>query len=214
MKGFYGFWHRILAEPVRFVFNIRVVGKENEPKDDDGRYLVCANHMSAGDPVWLCAAFSHHQLHFMAKAELFKIPLLRGLIRLLGAYPVARGSADISSLRTTVSLLKNGEWVGIFPQGTRRKGLNPADTPVKSGVGMIAVRAETNIIPVFIETKKFVSSPFCKKVIHIGEPIKYETIRDMHSEHNGYSEISNYIFGEVCALGGLKKTCGASQNDE
>lgn len=203
MKGFYGFWHRVLAAPVRFIFNIKIVNGEYEPRPEDGAYLVCANHMSAGDPVWLCAVLRRQQPHFMSKAELFRIPLLGWLIRKLGAYPVERGSADISSLRTTINLLKEGKCVGMFPQGTRRKGENPLNTPVKSGVGMIAVRAGVQILPVFIKTKSFSSSPFRRKTVIFGKPIPYEVIGEMHSERLEYQKISQFIFNEVCALGGL-----------
>ena len=172
MKGFYGFWHRILAGPLRFLCNIRIEGSENEPRPEDGAFLVCANHTTAGDPVWLCASLRRQQPHFMSKAELFKIPLLGGLIRLLGAYPVERGSADVSSLRTTVNLLHDGKCVGMFPQGTRRPGVDPATTPVKSGVGIITVRGGVQILPVYIKTKKFRAGVFCRKNIIIGGIIR------------------------------------------
>lgn len=201
MKGFYGFWHRILAGPVRFLCNIRIEGSENEPRPEDGAFLVCANHTTAGDPVWLCASLRRQQPHFMSKAELFKIPLLGGLIRLLGAYPVERGSADVSSLRTTVNLLHDGKCVGMFPQGTRRPGVDPATTPVKSGVGIIAVRGGVQILPVYIKTKKFRAGVFCRKNIIIGKPIPYGTIAAMHDEHLEYSRIAAYIFEQVCSLG-------------
>lgn len=203
MKGFYGFWHRILAGPFRILFNIKVEGKENEPSPESGAFLVCSNHISAGDAVWLCASLRRQQPHFMAKAELFKIPLLSGLIRLLGAYPVERGSADIASLRTTVNLLKDGKCVGMFPQGTRHKGKNPLETPVKSGAGIIAVRGEVQVLPVFIQTKNFRSTLFGRKKIIIGKPIPYDKIAEMHAAKLEYNKISGYIFDQICKLGEL-----------
>jgi len=202
MDRFYRICHRLVAAPIRLVFRIRVTGRENEPAPDAGGYLVCANHMSAWDPVWLGAAFRKRQLHYMAKEELFKIPLLRGLIRALGTYPVRRGVADMTSIKNTISILVSGRCVGMFPQGTRRKGENPLDTEVRSGVGMIAHRAGADVLPVFIRAKGYISAPFAKKEIIIGEPISHSTIAKMREAHAGYKEVAEFIFGRVCALGG------------
>lgn len=201
MKGFYGFWHRVLAGPFRLLFNVRVEGRENEPRPEDGPFLVCANHTSAGDPVWLCAALRRQQPHFMAKAELFKIPLLSQLIRALGAYPVDRGGADVSSLRNTVKLLQDGSSVGMFPQGTRMPGIDPRTAKVKSGAGMIAVRGGAQVLPVYIHTKKRRAGLFCRKRVIIGKPIPHAVIAEMHEAHVEYSRISEFIFGKVCDIG-------------
>ena len=128
MKGFYKVLYTLLAAPIRFIFNIKVENIENEPDIDAGAYIVCSNHISAGDPIWLCVALRRHHPKFMAKAELFKIPLLNILIKALGAYPIERNGADVSAIRNTISLLQSGNWVGMFPQGTRCKGKNPLDT--------------------------------------------------------------------------------------
>lgn len=200
MKGFYGFAHKLFAPLVRVIFNIKVEGWENEPTQEQGAYLVCANHMSAGDPVWLCAALRHQQPHFMAKAELFKIPLLGWIIKLMGAYPVNRGGADVASVRNTINLMKEGSCVGIFPQGTRCPGQNPCQTSVKSGVGMISVRAQVQVLPVFIRTKNFKSTLFGRKTVIIGKPIAYNSIKKMHDDHVEYGQISKYIFNEICSL--------------
>lgn len=213
MKGIYGFLHAILAPPFKLIFNIRIKGAENEPAKSEGAYLICSNHMSAWDPVWLAAAMRRQQPHFMAKAELFKIPLLRGLIRALGAYPVNRGVADISSMKHTIELLKNGSCVGMFPQGTRRRGVNPLDTPIKSGVGMLAVKSGVQVLPVFIETKKFKSSAFVRKNIIIGKPIPASKIAEMHETGADYSAVSRYIFDEICALGGLVRSDLSAEGD-
>lgn len=200
MKGFYGGAHKLLAPLARLIFNIKVEGLENEPTAEQGAYLVCANHISAGDPICLCAALRHQQPHFMAKAELFKIPLLGWLIKALGAYPVNRNGADVSSIKNTINLLKNGKCVGMFPQGTRCSNQNPAQTAVKSGAGMIAVRSQVQVLPIFIRTKNFKRTWFGRKTIIIGKPIPYDNIKKMHDDQVEYSKISKYIFDEICAL--------------
>ena len=211
MKGFYRFLHRTFAPLIRLIFNIKVEGRENEPNNGNESLLVCANHLSAGDAVWLCAALKHHHPHFMAKAELFKIPLLRGLINFFGAYPVERGGADVSSVRNTISFLKNGVCVGMFPQGTRQKEKDPAQTSVKNGAGMIAVRSKVDVLPVMIVTKGFKSTLFGRKKIIIRAPIPYKVISEMHESGVSYHHISQYIFKEICALNCPSLTEGAKQ---
>lgn len=199
MKGFYRFLHRTFAPLIRLIFNVRIERRDNEPRGGES-LLVCSNHISAGDAVWLCAALKHHHPHFMAKAELFKIPLLRGLIKFFGAYPVERGGADVSSVRNTISFLKSGVCIGMFPQGTRQKDRNPAGTSIKNGAGMIAVRSEADVLPILIVTKGFKSTLFGRKRVIIGSPISHKTISKMHESEMSYHQISQFIFNEICAL--------------
>lgn len=203
MRGLYGFLHRMLAVPFRFIFNIRVNGAENEPAPENGAYLVCSNHMSAWDPIWIGVATRRQQLHFMAKAELFRIPLISRFIRALGAYPVNRRTADVSSIKNAINLLKSGNSVGLFPQGTRRSGVNPCLTEVKNGAGMIALKAQAQVLPVFIGTKKFKSSAFTRKNITIGRPIPFSEIENVYNREGSYAAVSRLIFDRICALGGL-----------
>lgn len=205
MKGFYKVIYTLLALPIRIIFNIKVENIENEPDINAGSYIVCSNHISAGDPIWLCVALRRHHPKFMAKAELFKIPLLNILIKAFGAYPVERNGADVSAIRNTISLLKSGTWVGMFPQGTRCKGKNPLDTKVRSGAGMIAIRSGVGVLPIYIDTKKFQSSLFGRKRIVIGKPISADVLKSMHEDGADYNKISQYIFDNICALGGLHK---------
>jgi len=203
MKGFYKILYSVLARPLRLIFNIKIEGAENEPEMDSGAYIVCSNHISAGDPIWLCISLRRHHPHFMAKAELFKIPILNVLIKALGAYPVERKGADVAAIRNTINMLQSGTWVGMFPQGTRCNGKNPIETKVRSGVGMIAVRANVGVLPIYIDTKDFKSSLFGHKRIIIGNPISTETIKNLHDEGADYNKISQYIFNNICSLGGI-----------
>jgi len=203
MKGFYKGIYALLAAPIRFIFNIRVENIENEPQTDECAYIVCSNHISAWDPIWLCVALRKHHPHFMAKAELFKIPLLKTLIKALGAYPVERSGADVSAIRNTIGMLQSGTWIGMFPQGTRCNGKNPLETRIRSGIGMISTRAEVGVLPVFIETKNYKSTVFGRKRIIIGQPISSDAIKELHEKGLDYNNISKYIFNDICALGGL-----------
>ena len=126
---FFRFFRIFFAGIVGAVLHIKVVGGENEPQE--GGYVVCANHISATDPICLCYAFKKNQVHFMAKKELFKIPVFSGFIRLLGAFPVDRSGSDVGAIKTAISLVGDGGCLGIFPQGHRYPETDPRETSVK-----------------------------------------------------------------------------------
>ena len=93
-------------------------GAENMPQE--GGVIVAANHMSNWDPPFL-ASFLQRPVSYMAKQELFEIPIFGTVIRWLFAFPVRRGAADRSAVKAAVKELRAGRCVGIFPEGTRSK---------------------------------------------------------------------------------------------
>ena len=190
-----------LAGPVAFLFRIHSHDSENEPGEEDGPYIICANHTSNADPVFLCVATDLQQPHFMAKKELFKVPIVNKLVGALGAYPVDRGGADVAAIRKTIKMLKEGKCIGIFPQGHRYKGVDPRGTDVKNGLGMIAVRAEANILPCYIKMKKRRWAPFRRVDVYIGKPIKFEELKYDPEAAGEYMRISRYVFDRICDMG-------------
>ena len=196
---FYRIIYAIFAGLVGFLFRIRVTGRENEP--DEGGFIVCANHISATDAVVLCYAFRKHQVRFMAKKELFKIPLLSGLIRVLGAFPIDRGGNDVGAIKTAVSLVKEGKCMGIFPQGHRYPGENPRETATKNGAALICTRAEADVVPVYIHKKNNTHKLFRKTNVIIGEKIPFENFGYDPEATGEYARITGIIFDRVCSLG-------------
>ena len=188
-------------KPVTFLFRIHTHDADNEPRDEDGPYIICSNHTSNADPVFLCAATSRQQPHFMAKKELFKVPLLSSLVKALGAYPVDRKGADVGAIKRTIKMLDEGKSIGIFPQGHRFKGVDPRETEVKSGLGMIAVKSKANILPCFIKMKKRKWAPFRRVDVYIGKPIKFEELGYDPEAHGEYIRISQYVFDRICTIG-------------
>ena len=93
----YRFMYAVFAGIVSFIFNYKVINPENEP--DKAGCIVCANHVSAIDAIALCCAFKKNQVNFMAKKELFKVPVLAPLIKMLGAFPIDRGGNDSERTR-------------------------------------------------------------------------------------------------------------------
>ena len=156
---------------LKLVYRIEIYGKENIPKDN--RYIVCPNHLSTLDPPMI-AAIMPRSVAFMAKKELFNIPLLRWWLDWLGAFAVDRESLGPSTVKT-VEEIKNSNWVlGIFPQGTR--GVPGEIKGVTKGFAGLARLTKCDILPVGIvgshEAKRI---PFSGKiVIKIGKIIPYD----------------------------------------
>ena len=199
-----------IVDAIQKTFRITIINPENEPtgKDADA-FIVCANHSSSWDPV-IIGACMHRPLRYMAKAELFKIPILKNIIKWFGAYPVNRGQADISSIKTTINILEQGESVGMYIQGGRKRGIHPRDTIPKNGVAMMAVKAKCGVLPVSMISKKHKLGMFRKTIFVFGEYIPYnELIKDCgvkSDSENGskisenmtlYKEVTNKIYSEI-----------------
>ena len=200
-SGLYKFFKFILTYPLPFLCNMKVRGTENEPTTDQGAYLVIANHRTWADPIYLCCVLKHGQPHFMAKKELFKIPLLNLLIRALGAYPVNRGGADVGAIKHTIEMLKAGVCVGMFPQGHRYNKVDPRKTPVKTGAAMIALKAGVPVLPVFIKVKNNKHFFLCRKEVIVGKPISIEEMNYDPEAPGEYQRVADYLFERVCELG-------------
>jgi 1-acyl-sn-glycerol-3-phosphate acyltransferase len=140
-----------------------VRGRENLPAS--GGVVLVANHISYWDPVVIICAFKR-KVHFMAKSQLFNIPVVRYALRISGSFPVRRDISDRSAIRTAVKLLEEGQVVGIFPEGTRSHSgelLKP-----NLGAALLAARAGVPMIPVAVIGTKGV---FGKVKVRVGIPI-------------------------------------------
>lgn len=191
--------YALLAGIVGRIFRITVVNREKEP--DRGGYVVVANHVSATDPIMICYSFRKHQVHFMAKKELFKIPVFSGFIRMLGAFPIDRGGNDVGAIRNAVSIVEDGRCLGIFPQGHRYPGEDPRQTKTKNGAALIATKVSAPIVPVYIWHKGNKGGPFRKTYVIIGDMIPFEELGYDKDASGEYTRITGIAFDRVCALG-------------
>jgi 1-acyl-sn-glycerol-3-phosphate acyltransferase len=136
----------LLVFPVfRLLFRGRTAGNANVPME--GALVVVANHGSHLDPPLLGHALGR-PVAFMAKAELFKVPLLGPIIRACGAYPVARGASDREAIRTATDRLEEGWATGVFIDGTRQSD-GRVNHP-QAGAALLAARAGVPLLPVAI----------------------------------------------------------------
>lgn len=185
--------YRLLGPIIRGVFRLEIRGLETLPS---GGVLLCPNHSSNWDPVLMLAALPiDYRLHCMAKDSLFRIPVLSQIIRHFGGFPVARGHSDIQAVKTAMKVIKDGENLLIFPEGTRVA--YEGEVKAKGGVAMIATRIGAIIVPVFISREKKL---FRKTKIIFGEQyIPSFAGRKPTAEEN--QTIANEILERAYALG-------------
>ncbi len=200
-SGLYKVFQGTLRYPFMWLLRVHVHGAENEPAPSDGPYIICGNHTVFSDPMFLCAATSKQQPHFMAKKELFKIPLLGWLIRGLGAFPVDRKAGDVSAIKKSIALLEQGKCVGIFPQGHRYVGVNPRETEIRHGIGMIASRTHATILPCYLCMPDYQYKLGRRLDIVIGKPMQYGEYAAGLSGKAEYSAITEKVFDRICTLG-------------
>lgn len=200
LNGFFVLVYYLVGFLTRILFPTTVEGLEKLPKSG---VLLCPNHSSNWDPVLLGTRLPvNYRLHAMAKEELFENPVLGWIIRRLGAFPVTRGSNDISTVRTAIQVIKEGDNLLIFPEGTVvRNGVGYIDglpAHAKAGVAMIGVRTGATLVPVFMDGEKKL---FRRTRIIIGDPYEpHYTGRRGTSEE--MQKIADDILAAAYALGG------------
>ena len=192
---------KILGGLVRFIFRVHGHNVENEPGDGEGQYIIVSNHISNVDPILICSILKKQQPHYMAKKSLFKIPLLRGIIKAMGAFPVNRGGADVNAIKHAIKLLEDGKCVGIFPQGHRYPGEDPRNTRTKNGMALIATKAQANIVPAYIWRKNNRFRLFRRTYIILGDMIPFESLGYDPEASGEYARITNVVFDKICDIG-------------
>lgn len=143
------------------VFRYEVHGLDNVPAE--GPTILCANHISNWDPPLIGSPLAR-PVHYMAKEELFRIPVFGWLIRQFGAFPVKRGGVSKESIRLSLGLLREGKVMGIFPEGTRKNRGGEG----KKGAAMLALRSGATVIPVAIVGNYRL---FRKMRLYYGKPV-------------------------------------------
>ncbi|WP_040208334.1 lysophospholipid acyltransferase family protein [Neobacillus jeddahensis] len=186
---FYAFAKSVVYTIFKPWYRIEAIGVENIPKE--GGVLLCANHIHNFDPI-VVGIMVPRPVHYMAKDELFRIPVLGGIVRKCNAFPVKRGFSDREALRTGLKVLKDGHVFGLFPEGKRSKtgelgkGL--------SGAGFFASRSEAHVVPCAIIGPY---KSFKKLRVVYGKPIKMDEVRKTKASADQVTEL---IMSEIDKL--------------
>ncbi|WP_186577819.1 lysophospholipid acyltransferase family protein [Aquibacillus kalidii] len=185
----YRFARFIVRVVLKRIYKINIVGQDNIPKS--GPVIICSNHISNLDPP-MVGITSPRDIYFMAKEELFNKKLLGGLLTRINAFPIKRGMKDRNALRKALDILKQGNTLGLFPEGTRsktgelKKGL--------AGAGFFALRSEAKVVPCAIVGPYEKFKPI--KVIY-GKPIEMDELR---SNKASAQEVTDIIMDEIRKL--------------
>ena len=190
-KLIYQLVSRVIIFPIyRLIFRGNLVGRENIPKE--GSFILVSNHGSLLDPPLLGHAIGRN-ISFMAKSELFSVPILGFIIKSCGAYPVKRGIVDKTTIKTACQKLSNDNSIGIFIDGTRQK--NGRVNKPKQGAALLSFKNQKLLLPVAIINShrlirlKFFMPFFTKIVIKVGKPINPP---ERGSKHD-LGEVTNYL---------------------
>ena len=153
--------------------NMKASGRENIP--ESGPVILICNHIHWTDVACVYAQ-TGRRTWFMAKKELFSNKLLAPLFRAFGAFPIARGEADVAGIRTAMKHLKDGDMLCIFPEGTRNKERKVPLLPMQNGVAMLALRCKAEIVPSWIGGHH---NPFKRVCMLTGEKMDLSAYADV-----------------------------------
>ncbi|MFM6088419.1 MAG: lysophospholipid acyltransferase family protein, partial [Dolichospermum sp.] len=140
---YHAFKWSVVSPLLHTYFRGKIYGAENVPRN--GAVIVVSNHASYFDPP-IVSSCVRRPVAYMAKEELFKVPVLAQAIKLYGAYPVSRGTADRNAIRAALEYLDNGWAVGVFLEGTRTPDGRISDP--KRGAALLAAKAKAPFLPV------------------------------------------------------------------
>ncbi len=188
---------KVILWPIyRLLFWYSVEGLENIPKT--GGYIFCSNHVSALDPaMWVLV--SRRRIHFMAKEELFKNKIAAAFLKSVDVFAIKRGSKDMSSINFATEIVKQGEILGIYPEGTRSKDGRPGRA--KSGVAFIANATGADVIPAAVICKNCGTvKPFHRFKLVIGKPIPHEELAFDDLKKDNLKRVSGRIMSEITSL--------------
>lgn len=169
-------FYRVFRNPVVFLTvlwtRMRRIGRENIPAEG-GAVLVC-NHLSMWDMITV-ACMTRRYVCFVGKSELEKNPLVRFFVRQVKAICVDRGKPDLGAIRRMLAMVKQGELLLIFPEGTRnRQPESQPLLPLQEGTAMVALRGGVPAIPLWICGKY---NPWRGLRVAVGKPIDLDELR-------------------------------------
>lgn len=187
----------LYALVAKVIFFVKVEGKENIPKDRN--CVLMGNHQSMIDPLMLALCVMDREIHFMGKKELWNNKLLGWAFTRLHGFPVDRGNMDMSAIRTAMNVLKDGDTLGIFPEGTRSK--TGYMQPLMGGASLLALRGGCDVVPVYIDGKYKL---FHRIIVRVGKPVQIEDLRAGRINKDTCDVLTGRIAASFAQLSGGK----------
>ena len=153
----------------KVLFFVKIEGRENIPKDRN--CVLMGNHQCILDPLMLALCVPDREIHFMGKKELWNNKLLGWAFTKVHGFPVDSGNMDMGAIRTAMNVLKEGDTLGIFPEGTRSRTGHML--PLLGGASMLALRSRCDVIPVYIDGNY---RPFRRMTVRVGKPVEMDDL--------------------------------------
>ncbi len=196
----YGFVKKAFAPIFKSLYKMEFKGLENVPEIGT-RYIVAINHTCAFDPVFAAMPKQVPALHFMAKSELFKNPIVGWFITHMYGFPVKRGKGDTSAIDYGEKIIEEGHVMAICPEGKRIKDKDGVPQRAKAGVAVIAKATNASVLPVAICCKGAIK-PGKKVTVSYGKLI---TPKDMEFDKEDFGphdirNAANMVMDNITAL--------------
>ena len=183
----YTFARGVFGVLFRTLMPIRYHGTDKLNRQD-APYILISNHQAAIDPFVLALPVRRYEIRFIGKREIIGHKLVQWAVTQLHMIPVSRGATDMGAMRACMSALREGHVLGIFPEGTRK--LPEMMQTVESGTGMIALRANVPILPVYIQSKV---RPFHVTHVYVGDPMDIADIRAQGMSNDSIQQVCDRI---------------------
>ncbi len=195
--------HALFYVLFKLLFHYKIVGRENVPRK--GPVILASNHASYMDPPFVATGI-WRRVNFVAKEELFNRYWKRFILTQWKSIPVRRERLDKGTLKVILEMLKSGEVVGLFPEGTR----SPDEDllPGKNGIGMIVTMAKVPVVPVYVKGSYKTMGKVNQRLrlvpitVAYGKPVEFAQVEG-ESGRDRYQRISDTIMAEI---GRLKST--------
>ncbi len=192
--------YRIVRWLLRLIFvplGLKTVGLEKMPAD--GPIIIAANHVSMWDPFMVALALKR-TVHFMSKDEIFKITPLGWLLNKVYVFPVKRGTPDTAAIKHSLTVLKEGNVLGIFPEGTRNREhekLKP-----HAGMALFAIRSGAPVLPVAVTGTEhgIVCGWIWPLRVIVGEPLYFSGEQYKKAGSATLDEVSQEIMDKILDL--------------
>jgi 1-acyl-sn-glycerol-3-phosphate acyltransferase len=182
----------------KIIFRLEIKGRKNLPRA--GGFILASNHLSYLDPAVVGAACPR-TLNFMARHDLFAVPIFGAFIRSVGAIPIRRNSADIASIKEALRHLRQARGIALFPEGSRSTG-EGLSRDVQPGIGLMAVRSQVPVVPTFVNGTQRALGRHARFIrptkirVYFGKPI-YPNHAD---RKNSYEYFASRVMQEINRL--------------
>lgn len=192
---FYRIMRWLVYPFIRLFIRVEHHGMENVPKNKG--YILAANHTSIAD-MFVITVPVKGQICYMAKEEIFKVPLVKWFFKALGSFAVRRGKGDTEAIDKACNIVNSGKVLGIFPEGTRSK--TGEIGKAKSGAALIAMQTKADILPVSIKYSTGTFKLFCKATVRVGELIPYKEPAEDETQRGSIRRITADVMDSITTL--------------